>query len=58
MALEMEGIRNCYTVKKARAWLDERGSGEQPAASAGVTPQVIAMISWSPCWERSNLRNS
>ncbi len=25
MALEMYGIRNCDTVKKARAWLDERG---------------------------------
>ena len=26
MALETEGISNCDTVKKARAWLDERGS--------------------------------
>ena len=25
MALEMYGIRNCDTVKTARAWLDERG---------------------------------
>ena len=25
MALEMYGIKNCDTVKKARAWLDERG---------------------------------
>ena len=25
MALEMYGIRNCETVKKARAWLEARG---------------------------------
>jgi arsenate reductase (glutaredoxin) len=61
MALTMFGIRNCDTVKKARAWLDAAGvaydfhdfkaNGADPATIAGW----VAALGWEAVLNRAGM---
>ena len=53
MALVMYGIRNCDTVKKARAWLDERGVAYafHDYKAAGVDRALLEAWSREVGWE-------
>jgi Spx/MgsR family transcriptional regulator len=53
MALTMYGIRNCDTVKKARAWLDAKGVRYEfhDYKSAGVDRALLQAWSREVGWE-------
>ena len=53
MALQMYGIKNCDTVKKARAWLESRGIayGFHDYKSAGVDRQLLEQWTRELGWE-------
>jgi arsenate reductase len=59
MTLVMYGIRNCDTVKKARAWLDAAGVAYafHDYKAAGVDPQALARwvdrLGWEALLNRS-----
>lgn len=48
------GIRNCDTMKKARAWLDARGvaCGFHDYAASGIERSVLARWAGEVGWER------
>ena len=53
MAIKMYGIRNCDTVKKARAWLEERGVEYvfHDYKLAGIDPDQLNRWSDAVGWE-------
>lgn len=53
MSLHFYGIPNCDTVKKARAWLDERGIGYtfHDYKKEGADPAKLAAWSDAASWE-------
>jgi len=57
--VKLYGIRNCDTVKKARAWLDARGIGYEfhDYKTAGVDPERLkswtARLGWEALLNRS-----
>lgn len=59
MAITMYGIPNCDTVKKARAWLGERGVNYafHDYKKQGITPELldawVAEVGWEPLLNRS-----
>jgi arsenate reductase len=52
--ITLYGIKNCDTVKKARAWLDPRGIGYafHDYKSVGVDPDQLAAWAKELGWER------
>lgn len=53
MSLQLYGIPNCDTVKKARAWLDQRGTGYtfHDYKKEGADPARLAAWSDAAGWE-------
>lgn len=53
MSLHLYGIPNCDTVKKARAWLEERGAGYvfHDYKKEGADPGRLAAWSDAAGWE-------
>ena len=53
MSIELYGIPNCDTVKKARVWLDERGIGYvfHDSKKEGADPARLAAWSDAAGWE-------
>ena len=53
MALTMYGIKNCETVKKARAWLESKGIDYafHDYKSAGADPKLLEAWSSEVGWE-------
>jgi arsenate reductase len=54
MTITLHGIRNCDTIKKARAWLDARGVAYDfhDYKVAGIDAATLAAWSQSVGWER------
>ena len=53
MSIDLYGIPNCDTVKKARAWLDARGIGYafHDYKKDGANPETLAAWSDIAGWE-------
>ncbi|RIY02535.1 arsenate reductase [Aureimonas flava] len=54
MTLTLHGIRNCDTVKRARAWLDERAIAHRFRDFKTEAPDEAALRRWCAAagWER------
>jgi arsenate reductase len=54
MTVTIYGIRNCDTMRKARAWLDERGiaCGFHDYKAAGAPPGLVARFADALGWEK------
>jgi len=54
MSVTIYGIRNCDTMKKARAWLDENGVDYafHDYKSAGIAPEKLEEWSKKVGWEK------
>jgi len=52
-SITIYGIKNCDTMKKARAWLEERGMayGFHDYKAAGIEPGVLAAWAREVGWE-------
>lgn len=53
MTITLYGIRNCSTMQKARAWLDERGIAYDfhDYKTAGAPPALVARFAEALGWE-------
>ncbi|MER2508786.1 MAG: ArsC family reductase [Amaricoccus sp.] len=53
MAIVIHGIRNCDTMKRARAWLDARGIDYRfhDYKTAGITPETLRDWAGQVGWE-------
>ena len=61
MTVTVYGIKNCDTMKKARAWLDQQGVGYtfHDYKSAGASPELLNSwadkVGWEPLLNRAGM---
>ena len=58
MAIEVWGIPNCGTVKKARAWLDAHGVAHRFVNFRETPPDVATVRRWEAAFGEKAMRNT